>query len=88
MFPSKTRIRQLEILLFSSVQVSCQVDEFGLGHCLYAPHLPALVMSIDSESEIDSIVTSGSARGTSGSWGLPLWQKEHQGLDYVAFSCN
>ena len=35
---------------------------------LYAPDSPVSVMSVDSESELESMMTSGSGTGTSGPW--------------------
>ena len=43
------------------------------------------VMSVNSESEVDSIVTLGSGRVHGR---LALWQKEHQGIGQGACSCH
>ena len=44
----------------------------GTGSGLYAPHSAVSVMSLDSESELDSMVTFGSRTRRSGSWGTGL----------------
>ena len=55
---------------------------------LYASSPATTVMSLCSESELYSMLLSGSGTGRSSHERLVLWQKEHQSIGHGAFSCN
>ena len=57
-----------------------------VGRPLRTTHAVVSVVSLDSESELDFMVTFDTGTGRSGPWGLALWQMEHQCIDHAACS--